>query len=71
MAQRKRGPHCFARGQQHKFHSIIATEEEEYNKQMREEEIGVSQKDPDGQTAGESHSSFQDYREKTKAAGGI
>lgn len=60
VAQRKTAPIYLARGQQHKFHSLIAAEEEEWDAKIlkakgRTEEGGVG--------------SFEEYREKSKAAG--
>lgn len=56
-------PVYFGRGQQHKFHALIAAEEEEWDARMRKEkdktEVG-GEKGP---------SSFEEYREKSRAAG--
>ena len=68
VAQRKREPHRFARGQQHKFHSLIAAEEEGYDAHMRKEK---GTRDGPGRSKGESHASFEEYREKTKGAGAM
>ena len=69
VARRKRGPHSFARGQQHKFHSLIAAEEEEYDAQIQKEKEAVSRDQPGGQNERDRRTSFEEYREKTKAAG--
>ena len=68
VAQRKREPHRFARGQQHKFHALIAAEEEEYDAQLRKEK---GTRDGPDRSKGESHESFEEYREKTKRAGAM
>lgn len=56
-------PVYFGRGQQHKFHALIAAEEEEWNARMTKEknktEVGGAK----------GTSSFEEYREKSRAAG--
>jgi ATP-dependent Clp protease ATP-binding subunit ClpX len=62
VAQRKQAPIYLARGHQHKFHSLIATEEENWAIKIRE---GRCEKNGTNRRAG----SFEEYREKSKAAG--
>ena len=67
VAQKKQAPVYLARGQQHKFHSMIVAEEEEWEA-MRRRERGESVGDSvDAQQGGMG--SFEEYREKSKAAG--
>lgn len=61
VAQRKTAPIYLARGQQHKFHSLIAAEEEEWDAKMLEAKKGG--------TGDGGMGSFEEYREKSKAAG--
>lgn len=64
VAQRKAAPIYLARGQQHRFEQIIASEEEEWDtKTDKEREKG------DGANAVGGMGSFEEYREKSKAAG--
>lgn len=64
VAQRKAAPIYLARGQQHRFEQIIASEEEEWDmKTDKEREKG------DGAGAEGGMGSFEEYREKSKAAG--
>lgn len=63
VAQRKSAPIYLARGLQHKFHSLITTEEEEWDARMDKSKPRI---DDDGATAA---GSFEEYREKSKAAG--
>lgn len=60
VAQRKTAPIYLARGQQHKFHSLIAAEEEEWDAKMQKAK---------GRTEEGGVGSFEEYREKSKAAG--
>lgn len=60
VAQRKTAPIYLARGQQHKFHSLIAAEEDEWDAKMLKSK-GGSEEGGVG--------SFEEYREKSKAAG--
>ena len=78
VALRKMAPVYFARGQQHKFHNLIAAEEEEWEKKRREREEregGGSGKggngggEHNGEKDGEGTGTFEEYREKSKAAG--
>ncbi|QDS76836.1 hypothetical protein FKW77_003063 [Venturia effusa] len=64
VAQRKTGPIYLARGQQGKFHGLIAEEEEAWEQKKRE-------KDPanGSQNVDEDVHSFQQYRQKVMAAG--
>ena len=65
VAQRKQAPIYLARGQQHRFHAMFAAEEEEWGARMRQSR--GEQADGDG---GEGEmGSFEEYREKSKAAG--
>ena len=65
VAQRKQAPIYLARGQQHKFHSLIAVEEEEWELRMRK----VGDEDAGGRAAEGGMGSFEEYREKSRAAG--
>lgn len=67
VARRECAPVYLARGQQHKFQALIAAEEEEFEaKNKLERGEGTGGGDGGGQgTAG----SFEEYREKSKAAG--
>ena len=62
VAQRKSAPIYLARGQQHKFHSLIGAEEEAYDARLRKESGMAAEKDQ------QSMGSFQEYREKSTAA---
>lgn len=64
VAQRKSAPIYLARGLQHKFHSLISAEEEEWDARMHKSKPRV---DDDG--AATAAGSFEEYREKSKAAG--
>jgi ATP-dependent Clp protease ATP-binding subunit ClpX len=70
VAQRKTAPIYLARGQQHRFQSLIATEEEEWdarnNKGKKEDSDGGESDDGEGSGG---LGSFQEYREKSTAAG--
>ena len=62
-------PVKFGRGQQHKFHALIAAEEEAFDAQARRgKDDGAAGGVPERQTA-EGHGSFEEYREKSKVAG--
>ena len=67
VAMRKSAPVYFARGQQHLFHNLIAAEEEEWEKGRREREGGGGGGEVGG--GGEGRGTFEEYREKSKAAG--
>lgn len=87
VAKREAAPVYMARGQQHKFHGVLAQEEEEWEARMKEEKGegggggaggggGGSGSDGDGDGGGGaggvgdgSSASFEEYREKSKAAG--
>ena len=64
VAQRKSAPIYLARGQQHRFEQIIAAEEEEWDAKTDRDK-----KRDDGATADGGTGSFEEYREKSKAAG--
>ena len=64
VAQRKSAPIYLARGQQHRFEQIIAAEEEEWDAKTDKDKKG-----DDGATADGGTGSFEEYREKSKAAG--
>ncbi|KAL9102877.1 MAG: hypothetical protein Q9163_002029 [Psora crenata] len=66
VAQRKAAPIYLARGQQHKFHSLIAAEEEAWDESTRKKKGEGS-----GKATGEAQDmgSFEEYREKSKASG--
>ncbi|KAI9800434.1 MAG: hypothetical protein M1833_003320 [Piccolia ochrophora] len=59
VAQKKEAPIYLARGQEHKFHSIIAAEEEEWERRNEKVDEG----------APEEVQNFEQYREKAKAVG--
>ena len=63
VAQRKEAPIYLIRGQQHKFHAMFAAEEEEWEARLRRKrgEAESAQSKEAG--------SFEEYREKSKAAG--
>ncbi len=63
VARRETAPVYLARGQQHKFLSLIAAEEEEWDEKVRGEK---GEKGAEGAVAGRT---FEEYREKSKAAG--
>ena len=63
VAQRKSAPIYLARGLQHKFHSLISAEEEEWDARMHKSKPSTDE-DRDRATG-----SFEEYREKSKAAG--
>ncbi len=81
VARREAAPVYMARGQQHKFHGVLAEEEEEWEARMKEEKGeggggGGSGSDGDGDGGGGaggvgdgSSASFEEYRERSKAAG--
>lgn len=60
VAQRKQAAIYLARGQQGTFHSLIATEEEEWERRMAEK---------CGGRGDDGVHNFQEYREKAIAAG--
>jgi ATP-dependent Clp protease ATP-binding subunit ClpX len=60
VAQRKEPVIYFSRGQQGRFHGYIAKEEEEWERRRKEEDLDAA-----------STQSFEEYREKVKAAGVI
>ena len=61
VAQRKQAPIYLARGQQHRFQAMIAAEEEEWDARERKER-GEDRKEG-------GVGSFEEYREKSRAAG--
>ena len=70
VAQRKTRPVCLGRGLQHKFHALIAAEEEDFDARSRREKGDASSGGaPEGGKTADGHSSFEEYREKSKAAG--
>lgn len=72
VAKREAAPLYMARGQQHKFHGVLAQEEEEWERRVKEEK-GEGGGDGDGggrAGVGEgSSANFEEYRERSKAAG--
>lgn len=64
VAQRKSAPIYLARGQQHRFEQIIAEEEEEWDAKTSKD-----LKEDEGASADGGTGSFEEYREKSKAAG--
>ena len=70
VAKREIAPMYLARGQQHRFHAMLAEEEEEWDRRMGEGR--EKDKRPDGEGSdGASEGSFMEYRERTKAAGSL
>lgn len=66
MALRKAAPIYFGRGQQHQFHNLIAAEEEEWEKSKK----SSGERDASGRGHDvEGSGTFEEYREKSKAAG--
>ncbi len=67
VARRECAPVYLARGQQHKFQALLAAEEEEFDAKNKPDEDGGTEGGGGGVqgTAG----SFEEYREKSKAAG--
>ena len=61
VARRKCAPTYLARGQQHKFHSLIAAEEEDWEARQNK-----ARGDVEGD---EGTGTFEEYREKSRAAG--
>ena len=64
VAQRKSAPIYLARGQQHRFEQIFAAEEEEWDAKTNKDLKTGAGAGADGGTG-----SFEEYREKSKAAG--
>ena len=64
VAQRKKPPIYLARGQQYKFHALIAAEEEEWETRMAKK----NGERRDG-TSDQGVESFEEYRENGRAAG--
>ena len=64
VAQRKSAPIYLARGQQHRFEQIIAAEEEEWDAKTKRDQATDDAVSADGGAG-----SFEEYREKSKAAG--
>lgn len=62
VAQRKDKPIYFPRGQQHKFQSQIAAEEEEWDARQKKGSDNVSHNSSETR-------SFEEFRWKNKAAG--
>ena len=69
VAQRKTLPICLPRGQQHKFHALITAEEEEFDAQLRTEMSGMPPSAPEAGKTADGTNTFEEYREKSKAAG--
>ncbi|KAI9762998.1 MAG: hypothetical protein M4579_000061 [Chaenotheca gracillima] len=76
VAQKKQAPIYLARGQQHKFHGMIAAEEEAWEIRRQEKESANDSGKPDDGTRGDGKGgnggnvqNFEQYREKAKAAG--
>ncbi|KAI9846155.1 MAG: hypothetical protein M1837_004269 [Sclerophora amabilis] len=66
VAQKKQAPIYLARGQQHKFHAMIAADEEEWEARRRKIEHDQSNGSKSREDGIEN---FEQYREKAKAAG--
>ncbi|QIX02491.1 hypothetical protein AMS68_008008 [Peltaster fructicola] len=71
VAEKKCGPLYFARGQQARFHAVIAAEEEAWEEKMRHEDAGESDIDSRARnnSRGGHAKTFEEYREKATAAG--
>lgn len=72
VARRECAPVYLARGQQHRFHAMLAEEEDEWDRRMGEgREKDGDKGDDDGLGGGESGSegSFVEYRKRSTAAG--
>lgn len=83
VARRASPPIYLARGQQGKFHSLIAAEEEEWDRQQQnvdgdgkggdEEDGEGNSKEEEGAGAGrggdQGAASFEEYRERSRSAG--
>ena len=67
VARRETAPVYLARGQQHRFHALLAEDEEEWERRNGEGKGGGG--DEGGSRQGGSSGSFEEYREKSKAAG--
>ena len=65
VAKRQAPPIYLARGQHHRFSTLIEEEEEEWDRRISREEKGGG----DGEGEGSSSANFEEYREKSKAAG--
>lgn len=63
VTQRKQAPIYMTRGQQHKFHTLIAQEEEEWEQRQQQ----ARPPEPTRPTGGIQ--SFEEYRQKAQAAG--
>ena len=66
VAKKAQAPVYFTRGEQHKFHATLAEEEEEWDREMAREERGKGEAAP---AEGDSSRTFEEYREKSTAAG--
>lgn len=71
VANKKCGPLYFARGQQGRFHSVLAAEEEAWEERKRAEEDAESRFDARARnnSRGGAARTFEEYREKATAAG--
>lgn len=60
-----------ARGQQHKFHAMIAAEEEEWEERRKNERLKKEGGDTGGTSGGgmEGIQTFEEYRQRAKSAG--
>lgn len=68
VARREIAPVYLARGQQHRFHAMLAEEEEEWDRTMGEGKEKDKVTEGQGRD-GASEGSFMEYRERAKAAG--
>ena len=59
VARKEQAPVYLARGQQHRFHAMIAAEEERWEER----------REHSSQISNGSAGSFEEYRERSKAAG--
>ena len=72
VAKKEAPPVYMARGQQHKFHGLLAQEEEEWDRKLKEKgegEEGSSGGGAEGGRGEGSSTSFEEYREKSRVAG--
>lgn len=68
VAKKKAAPIYLSRGQQSKFHSMIAREEEEWEKRKSEKEAKKKGSGEDGAERRRGPQSFQEYRDRAKLA---
>lgn len=69
VAQRESRPVYLPRGQHHKFHALMAAEEEAYDAQLRKKTGAVPADASEVGKPADGLNTFEEYREKSKAAG--